>query len=114
MRYKHVFYEVKFTYRAALHCVGEESQQKHPIVLSALPSSTRHCMASHKSRDGLGHRCFGLCGALIGLEFLLMDPFLMPSFWPITTAIDWICNIGHCEVTVLDGMNLFCVHDKAI
>jgi hypothetical protein len=35
-------------YQAAQHCVGEESQQKHLIVLSASPSSTLHRMASHK------------------------------------------------------------------
>ncbi len=52
MRYTIIFYEVLLTYRAVQYCVGEEAQQKHLIVLSVYPSSTRHRMASHKSRDG--------------------------------------------------------------
>jgi hypothetical protein len=63
---------------------------------------------------GMGHHCLGRCRSLIDLESLLMDPLPMPSFWPIAGAIDWICIIDHVKVTVLDGMNLFCVHDKAI
>ena len=66
-----------FTYRAAQYCVGEEAQQKHLTVLSASPSSTLHRMESQEQRlflvKGTGHRCLGRCGALIGLEFLLMD-----------------------------------------
>jgi hypothetical protein len=36
----------------------------------------------------------------------------MPSLWAVTGAIDWICKIGHVNMTVLDGMNLFRVHDQ--
>ncbi len=50
---------------------------------------------------GMGHHCLGRSGSLIGLESLLMDPFPMPSFWPIAAAIDWICIIDHVKVTVL-------------
>jgi hypothetical protein len=44
-----------------------------------------------------------------------MDPGLMPAFWPVAAAIDWICIIYHVHftVTVFDRMNLFSVHDQA-
>ena len=45
-------------------------------------------------------------------QSLLMYPLLMPSFWRVTAAIDWICIIRYDDVTVLDGMNLFRVHDQ--
>ncbi len=63
-------------YRAAQSCVGKEAQRKHLIVLSATPSSTRHDVTQEQRRflvKGTGHHCLGRCGALIGLEFLLMD-----------------------------------------
>jgi hypothetical protein len=51
---------------------------------------------------------------MVSLETLLMNPFLVPSFWPVAAAIDRIGIIGHVKVTVFNGMNVFCVHDKSI
>jgi hypothetical protein len=42
-----------------------------------------------------------------------MDPDLIPVFWPVAAAIDWICLIYHVNVTVFDGINVFSVHDQA-
>jgi hypothetical protein len=56
------------------------------------------------------------CGALIRLDTmrpLLKDPYLMPSLWPVAAAIDRICIVCHVNVTVLDGMHIFSVRDKA-
>ena len=41
-----------------------------------------------------------------------MDPFLMPPFWTVAAAIDRIGIVCHVNMTVLDGMNLFSVHDQ--
>ncbi len=105
--------EVMFQNRSA----GKESPWESS-QFSAVSSPSWHRMASHEQRcflvKGMGHLCLGGSGSLIGIESLLVDPFPIPSFWPITAAIDRICIIDHDKVTVLDGMNLFCVHDKAL
>jgi hypothetical protein len=80
---------------------GKESPwESSQFSAVASPSSTKHRMASHKSRDAsLLKEWVLIVLALIGLESLLMDPFPMPSFWakvwPIAGAIDWIYIIDH-------------------
>ena len=74
----------------------------------------RHTRAEKPFVQGIGHHSLSRCGNLIGLEALLMDPCLVPSFWPVAAAIDRICKIGNVNMTVLDGMNLFSVHDQTI
>jgi len=43
-----------------------------------------------------------------------MDPHLMPSLGPVARAIDGICIVCDVNMTVLDRMDFFCVHDMAI
>ena len=43
-----------------------------------------------------------------------MDPRLVSSFRPVAAAIDGISIVGHVNVTVLDRMNLFSVHDMVV
>ena len=43
-----------------------------------------------------------------------MDPSLVPSLRPVAAAIDGIRIVCHINMTVLDRMNLFCVHDMAV
>jgi hypothetical protein len=43
-----------------------------------------------------------------------MDPSLVPSLRPVAAAIDGISTGGHVNVTVLDRMNIFSVHDMVV
>ena len=43
-----------------------------------------------------------------------MDPSLVPSLRTVAAAIDGISIVCHVNVTVLDRMNLFGVHDMAV
>ncbi len=42
-----------------------------------------------------------------------MDSGLMPSLRPVAGAIDGISIVYHVNMTVLDRMDLFCVHEVA-
>jgi hypothetical protein len=44
----------------------------------------------------------------------VMDPRLMPSLGPVARAIDGIRIVCYVNMTVLDRMDFFCVHDMAI